>query len=439
MCQLWSQEYAECHHVSRNLIHCPTYYKQQSEANGFFGHCGRVIPHYGEPALYCSACTVRNEQLRGRQVGDGALRVHHPRERDEHQYRSREHRERYQDPNGGSYNGYKSHEQQGVWIPGLYYQPENLAKRDPYSRSAGKARPVSQVKPPPRPQAPTKTHQIPEKKWDKYQPSQPSQPSSTREHDRGYYKSHDTQPPRKHERKEEKSSRSHENRSRVAVKEVSGYSQPHHSKDSSRDRSRKPVWPEPERHRRGREERTQEKSTRKPPRRPPRRPSPESLPPTPPPKDPPRKRLSHIRHIVNQERPLPPTPQPTPPLKEYPRLRRKRGQVYKIARTPTPTPTPPPPPRPPEAPLPEYLVYLNAQRFAAEHHPSTSPTTIKSPTYHPAPPRPPPLRSRNHLSGSTTKSSLLQRMSPIRILDTGSDESFVCKDARMISMSGQPF
>ncbi|KAI1467351.1 uncharacterized protein F4812DRAFT_459455 [Daldinia caldariorum] len=454
MCQLWNQEYSECHHVSSNLIHCPTYYKQQSEANSFLGRlfngnvrrkkdCGRVIPHHGEPVLFCPACSVKNDRLRGNQVGDGALRVRHPRVRDEYPYYSREHREENENYTERSYRRPGRHAQQGVWIPELYYEPENLAQRDSYCRAAGRARPVS----PPRTSAATPDTYKPEQKRDKsaVRLQKPTRDcglmrherkhEQEREHEHRHHGSTSKQFPSKREGDRTKLVKRAERKPHASVKEACGFDNP--------PRSKKPAEPTPRHDRRHRERVPKNKSSRG--RKRSRTPSPKRLPPTPPPKDRrQRKWMPQIGNSFSQERP---STAPPPPDK-HPQLRRKPGQVYKVPRTPSP-PRPPKPPKPSNPPmpmpipvpivipppipnpLPEYQVYLNAQRFAANYHP-TSEMAAETSTFRP-PLKRPPQRSK----GLHQHPTLRRIASPLRILDNSSDESFVCRDARLVTLSGE--
>ncbi|KAI1807678.1 hypothetical protein F4811DRAFT_549751 [Daldinia bambusicola] len=453
MCQLWNQEYSECHHVSSSLIHCPTYYKQQSEANSFLGRlfngnvrrkkdCGRVIPHHGEPVLFCPACSVKNDRLRGNQVGDGALRVRHPRVRDECPYYSREHRERNENHTERSYRRPERHAQQGVWIPELYYEPENLARRDPYRRAAGRARPVS----PPRTSAATRDTYKPEQKRDKS--AVPPQKSTRgcglmhherkhereRKHEHRHHASTSKQSPSKSEGNRTKLVKRAERKPHAPVKETRGFDDPPHPK--------KPAEPTPRRDQRHREGVPRNKSSRG--RKRSRTRSPKPRPPTPPPKERrQRKWMPKIGNSFNQDRP-PPAP---PPPDKYPALRRKPGRVYKLPRTPSPPRPPPKPPKPPTppisipvviasptlTPLPEYQVYLNAQRFAATYNP-TSEKAAETSTSRP-PLKPPPQRNK----GLHQHPTLRRIASPLRILDNSSDESFVCRDARQVTLSGSMY
>ncbi|OTB16054.1 hypothetical protein K445DRAFT_22370 [Daldinia sp. EC12] len=457
MCQLWNQEYSECHHVSRNLIHCPTYYKQQSEANGFFGrlfnssvrgkkNCGRVIPHYGEPALFCPACSVKNDQLRGNQIGDGALTVRHPRVRDEYQYHSREHRGRSENLTERSHSKPDGHAQQGVWIPGLYYEPENLAQRDHYRRAAGRARPVS----PPRATSGTRTHRKAEQKRDKSEVRiQSSVKDRVHKHherkpEHRHHASANRQPTDRNEGKGTSPVKKDERKPHATahVKEVAGSNTPR--------RLRKPVEPAPNRDPRRRQGVTKNNSPRG--RSLSRASSSKPLPPTPPPKDS-RQRtwMRQIRDSFSQGRP-PPAP-PPPPANKHPRLRHKPGKVYKVRRTPSPPRPPPrPPPKPPKppadplftdppltdpplteppsTPIPEYQVYLNAQRFAASYHPSIE-RAVETPSLQP-PLKPPPQRNK----GLYRNPTLRRIASPLRLTDNASDESFVCQDARLVTLNG---
>ncbi|KAI0110040.1 hypothetical protein F4814DRAFT_387888 [Daldinia grandis] len=436
MCQIWSQEYSECHHVSRNLIHCPTYYKQQSEANGFLGRlfngnvkrkkdCGRVIPHYGEPVPFCPACSVRNDRLRGNPVGDGALRVRHPRMRDDHQHHSRGHRERSESSAERSCKRLDRHEQHGVWIPALYYEPENLAQRDPYIRAAGKARPVSPVQLPPKP--PVATQKAPHRPEQKRYKPEAHLRSSAKNHDHKHQTSASNQPSQNPERKGNKPVKSNESRPRVPPKDVSNSNTPH--------RSKKQVEPALKRDRQRRDADARDKSIRS--KRSSRIPTPIRRPPTPPPKDPVREWPPPIRHHIY---PIP-KPPPAPPSEKHPQLRRKPGQVHH-------TPPSPPALKPPPAPLPEYQVYLDAQRFANAYHPPAPPALEKSiePAMFRPPLRPPPQRSKTyHLitgagagAGGTSGFHMrptLRRVGPLRFSDASSDESFVCRDARMLTLN----
>ncbi|KAI1446454.1 hypothetical protein F5Y02DRAFT_75785 [Annulohypoxylon stygium] len=84
MCYDWHQEYTECCHFSKKLIHCPAYHKQQNLAKTFFGRllygsvknkkdCGRVIPHNPEPRPFCRECAAVVDQLRAKHVGEDAF------------------------------------------------------------------------------------------------------------------------------------------------------------------------------------------------------------------------------------------------------------------------------------------------------------------------------------------------------------------------------
>ncbi|KAI1657120.1 hypothetical protein F4813DRAFT_390093 [Daldinia decipiens] len=434
MCQIWSQEYSECHHVSRNLIHCPTYYKQQSEANGFLGRllngsvkrkkdCGRVIPHHGDPAPFCPTCSVKNDQLWGNQVGDGALRVRHPHMKDEYQHSSTEHRERSENSAEKSCKRSDRHGQQGVWIPGLYYEPENLAQRDPYIRTAGKARPVSPVQspPPPRPpRSPVATPNPPHRPEQKRDKPETRPPSSTKTRDEHRNQaSASKQPTQNPERKGDTPVKRNEHRPRAPTKETSSSNTP------SRRSNKKPAEPaQPKRDRQRREadddrDRDKYPKGRRPSRKPTPARSPRRSPPTPPPKDPERKWPPPIRHHID--------PVPIPIPKPQPRPRRKPVPVHHH-HPPHPIP---PSLKPPPAPLPEYQVYLNAQRFADEQLPPAAPAIEKSTE----PPmfmfRPPPQRSKGyHMITGTGR-----RVGPLRFSDASSDESFVCRDARMLTLN----
>ncbi|KAI2621071.1 hypothetical protein GGR54DRAFT_86139 [Hypoxylon sp. NC1633] len=167
MCQDWNQEYAECQHVYRKLINCPTYYKQQGLSKGLIGRlfhsgfrnkkdCGRVIPHFADIKPFCPNCTVKNDKLRARCVGDGALRVYRPTLEDDSRGHFEEHREKRKQAGAGSHerpqryvrhvgpkhNKTTSDVKPGVWIPELYHHPQSLAGRELYNQAAGAAPPV---------------------------------------------------------------------------------------------------------------------------------------------------------------------------------------------------------------------------------------------------------------------------------------------------------
>ncbi|KAI0379720.1 hypothetical protein F5Y04DRAFT_282510 [Hypomontagnella monticulosa] len=164
MCHDWNQEYTEC----------PTYHKQQSSAKGFLGrlflghlkhkkHCGRVVPHYADPEPFCPHCTVKVDRLRAKQVGDGALKVYRPSTGDtwchsqeyvkkkskgcrDHDSAGRVANRLHKRPQHGTkkHGQMKAKTAPEVWIPGLYEQPQSLARKETYSRAATAAPPVSQ-------------------------------------------------------------------------------------------------------------------------------------------------------------------------------------------------------------------------------------------------------------------------------------------------------
>ncbi|KAF3059821.1 hypothetical protein GL218_05077 [Daldinia childiae] len=244
----------------------------------------------------------------------------------------------------------------------------------------------------------------------------------------------------KTERKGDKPAKSNERRPRAPAKETSSTNIPRRSKKTAEPVSKR------DRHRRETDNRDRDKSSRS--KRSSRIPTPVRRPPTPPPKDPERKWPPPIRHYID---PIPiPKPQPQSqsqlispisPMEKHLPLRRKSGQVHY-------TPPSPPPLKPPPAPLPEYQVYLNAQRFANDYYPPASPAIEKSiepPMFRP-PLRPPPQRSKGHhhhmITGTGRTNGFhmpptLRRVGPLRFSDTSSDESFVCRDARMLTMNAR--
>ncbi|KAI1104159.1 hypothetical protein F4804DRAFT_204311 [Jackrogersella minutella] len=408
MCHDWSQEYTECHHVSRNIIHCPTYHKQQGSAKGFFGrlfhgsvknkkHCGRLIPHYAESKPFCPECIVRIDQLRARHVGDGALKVYRPDLDNDFRRPFKDYREKRKHAivmsSGKEIRGVrygqerKDHviiETHSVWVPELYHHPEMLARRDISKNSqATKAMaPVSSS----RPNKPLPTP--------KYHPRKPvKEESKPQVHKQNPKKSHD-----------------HNRHTPEGKTPASSRSRP----------SRRPVEPAPT-HRYQYHREVPGHGQAIPP-------APET-PPKPRPRPPISRRGSDSwpqqRLYVATNKPLPPIPRSgepprSAPPQEPPTLRRKRGQVHKIC-----------PPRPPPAPvpLPMYQEYLNAFRVAADN-PGYDAEMIAQAQ------RPPPKKKLGHF-GEEWRGSHLRRMIGMEPGSPDSDvseASFMCVESKQLTL-----
>ncbi|KAI0838985.1 hypothetical protein F5Y06DRAFT_36919 [Hypoxylon sp. FL0890] len=387
MCHDWREEYTECCHVSRRLVNCPKYYKQQSLAKTFWGrlfyrnvknkqHCGRLIPHHAEKS-FCSKCTVMVEELRAQHVGDGALMAYRMglvTLEDDFRRPFKEYRERRREAARRSLERSEGHIQYGavnhnhrVWIPELYYNPQMLARKEAYGRVAEAAPPVSSSR------------------WKK--------PSAVKHLPRVGERE-------KQSRERERSSnRSHKHDRRVPADRVPAYN---HSQPPKR-----PTEPAPTHHCQRRRDVLGNGAPVAP-----------ASEPHPPPRPP--------RGISNwpQERQYVPHEHPYSTLKpvpsKYPALRRKPGTVFNIC-------PPQPAPAPIAVPLPEYQVYLNALRSA----PSPSTLSTGSIAQFPAP-RPPPKRKKGSDATTESHGAFLRRMMGIgpATPDSGiSDISFACQDS----------
>ncbi|KAI4869316.1 hypothetical protein F4820DRAFT_444168 [Hypoxylon rubiginosum] len=370
MCQDWRQEYIRCGHVSRKLINCPTYHKQQNAAKGFFGRlfhgesrrrrsCGRVVPHYADPKPFCLECIIKHGRLQTNSVGDGALRVHRPlvdydlRPFSEHLERRMTVARRpeisgacFRYDDNTSCNHLGTTTGPIVWIPELYHNPQKFARS---------TSPPVLHRPRPQQAICAQRSSCDTRREEKYQVCGGSIP----EHSSSRAKSNPT----------------------------TGHSQRH----------RKPAEPEPFYSFQHRRRYTGNGSSWTPP-------APKRSPPMP---------SQGVRHGANawsQQNSFPPQGFPPCPAmtQDYPPLRRKRGQVFRIhptkhppiyppTRPPTRLPTHPPtrpsgclPARPPiRVPTPKYLSYLNAQRKAAgTYAPDTEKVTVTPPRVPPKPTKP---------------------------------------------------
>ncbi|KAI1763417.1 hypothetical protein GGR53DRAFT_531507 [Hypoxylon sp. FL1150] len=502
MCQDWRQEYTGCNHVSRKLINCPTYYKQQNASKGFFGHlfyrdwrnrkhCSRVIPHYAEPSDHCSKCTFKHDQLQANYVGDGALTV--TRSHGEYDLRSFNERlvrqrtasrwpSEMSDPyfrsnNAGSnYTPQGVRSGQGVWVPELYHNPLMLAQ----NRSQP-ARPLPLPQPlasrhSPRSSGKEKKHQARSEIIPKH--DNPRQNS----HEGGQSilkeKERSSKEKAKHSKERERSSKGKVGISRGSVKSSSQRS---HSKQSSSlkrthadghsKRHGKPIEPEPSCHYQRHGKCTGNGSSWTPP-----------VPRTPPT---PAQDMRQNRGGSLRRKSSPREFWPHPSfMKEYPALRRKQGQVFKAQppkHSPTRSPvrtsspfvarfnaqqsasptvrhsarlsTPPstsPAIRPPlRVPTPKYLAYLRAQREAArdpspDYGADTSRVTMTRPIVPPKPPKKAkPVEMGNfHSSEEKRRSSFLRSLTfgllQPRSATVDSDISFVCTDAKKLTRMRSP-
>ncbi|KAI2607655.1 uncharacterized protein GGS25DRAFT_532719 [Hypoxylon fragiforme] len=394
MCHDWQQEYTECCHVSRELVHCPSYYKQRDAAKGLFGrilhssakdkeHCGHVIPHHGQPVAFCHDCTVRHNEFRARYVGDGTLRVYRPvvddsstdpfkqrreqrkqealeterLERLERRQNSREKERSDRDPQPRNLAPTDKSSSVPIWIPELYDRQQSLARNEAYARIVKTAPPVS----PSRSSKPSTSQPLPSKA-----------------------KKEETTAPRY---RQAPSSRPQEHSRFIYVDRKWAYE--------------KPLPPPPPK--------KEEEPTPTPPRHTCRRlsgsgstksqaegPPPTTLRRTPIPRS--KRQSSHARPVskytplprpkrnsgrawaANIPRGLTPKSSRTDlratdasKTRNAPPLRRKPGQVHRAFYRKTPPPVPRlAPKRPaPVAPLPEYQVYLNALSFAKNSPPTS--------------------------------------------------------------------
>ncbi|KAI0165970.1 hypothetical protein GGR57DRAFT_145660 [Xylariaceae sp. FL1272] len=144
-----------CEHVHTNLKHCPTYFKEQSGARGIWGlifhrdvrqkkNCGRVIPHHLQLDSHCQKCTIRSEQLRAREIGQGALRVRKYTAEESHRRRQYKYVDFLPEPID-ELNRRRQHHtpESSVWLPNLYKHPSKYAMKESYIRPAAAADPVS--------------------------------------------------------------------------------------------------------------------------------------------------------------------------------------------------------------------------------------------------------------------------------------------------------
>ncbi|KAI1137041.1 hypothetical protein F5Y05DRAFT_95558 [Hypoxylon sp. FL0543] len=401
MCHDWSEEYTACCHVSRRLINCPKYYKQQSLAKTFLGrlfyrnvknkkHCGRLIPHHAAKP-FCSKCTVMVEELRARHVGDGALMAYQiglVTLEDDFRRPFKEYRERRRDAARKSLERSEEHIQYGeanrnhrVWIPELYHNPQMLAKARPYGRqTTEEAPPVSSTR------------------WNK--------PSAVKNLPRVGEKEKKSQKRERQRGCKRDSNRSHKHERSASAERIPAYD---HSQPPKR-----PVEPAPTHY----SQRRRDVVGSEPP-----------LSPIPGLSSPPPSPITQ-RGTSNwtQERQYAPHQPPFATLRpapaRYPTLRRKPGRIFNIS-------PPKPAPAPMNVPLPEYQVYLNALRSA----PSNSTMSTGSITQCPGP-RPPPKRKKGGLATQESHSSFLRRMMGLGpgTPDSGiSDISFACQHSMWLT------
>ncbi|KAI1373614.1 hypothetical protein F4677DRAFT_212662 [Hypoxylon crocopeplum] len=386
MCQDWMQEYTGCHHVSRKLINCPTYYKQQSSFTGFFGrlfrgrsknkkNCGRIIPHYADPKPFCPKCIIQNDQLRARYVGDGALRVYRPAIGDDFQDHSRRRRQadgefakrtaRYSRRGSSNHNRTATNitPDGSVWIPDLYHHPHALAQGEVYYRAAGAAPPVDPRRSSRKARKAENKPQASERSWRKrYEHSHSVNAGSAP----AFSDSQPLKRPTYH----------YQNRRIIAGHGSSVLPAPGPS-----------LHPEPTRH--------------------------------------------DDYHWSQQRQRDPNFKIPTwhadaepsePPAMEHPPLRRKRGQVHKTSR-----PNPPPAPRIPPVPPPRYQVYLNALNFASENSASESERIAKLP-------RPLSRKKKRKKRNDFREDSRKLRRAIGFSATPESDDSFVCQHSKQLAL-----
>ncbi|KAI2616431.1 hypothetical protein GGS26DRAFT_596851 [Hypomontagnella submonticulosa] len=413
MCHDWNQEYTEC----------PTYHKQQCSAKGFFGrlffgrltqkkHCGRVIPHYAHPESFCPRCTIKVDQLRAKQVGDGALKVYRPTVGDtwRRPQESRKKGERCQNATGtrvlikkseNKVQDSKRHHGRGtvkttpnVWIPGLYEQPQSFAGKETYSRVAKASPPVSQRPSRKLAKAPVIMNSAPGKPLKEGKTSSARGQGSREPHmkSRGI-----------------RTERSPETNNSLTLKPQPApvLTQAYHCQNG----------------------RLVDGSATSAP----------GLPPFPPPV--PRRRSSYWqspqrKHLATKA--LPPLPRdagispPMVPPKPYQILRHKPGQVHRIDHPNQHLYNPATPP------LPQYQVYLNALNYAADNSIPLSERIARMPR---PPPDPPESRviaeiKRSHGREWPTKSGSLRKVAGLRPATPASDisdESFMCQSSKQLT------
>ncbi|KAI1265283.1 hypothetical protein F5Y18DRAFT_66494 [Xylariaceae sp. FL1019] len=150
-----------CEQVHTNLKNCPTYFKQQRTARGIWGlifhrdvrqkkDCGRVIPHHLQLDSYCQKCTIHSEQLRAREIGQGALQVRKQTAKASHRRRQPNASKKYKYPDFlpeplDELNCCRQEQipEPSVWLPDLYMHPDKYATKRSYARPAAAAAPIS--------------------------------------------------------------------------------------------------------------------------------------------------------------------------------------------------------------------------------------------------------------------------------------------------------
>ncbi|KAI1459404.1 hypothetical protein F4805DRAFT_473334 [Annulohypoxylon moriforme] len=410
MCHYWNQEFTECNHVSRKLINCPTYYKQQNAAKGFFGrlfhgnvkgrkHCGRVIPHHSEPRPFCAECTVRVDQLRAKYVGEGAIKVFRPDlgndfRRPFKEYREKrrkaaeaspERSERHVEHSKHQYKNIKTDTTHSIWVPELYHHPEMLARKETHGRTTETALPTSSSrskKPPTSKYCSRKP--VKEERKKKPQGSQTHEQSSKQKSKRNHKRSC-RDPTNKHPVP---------GRSQLAPGPASLAPTHHyrHRREAVVNESRIPPPPEP----------------------PPKLPRPQVW------CDTGGNRPEPKRYDIARK-PLPSIPRPIESLRadlsnKYPDLRQDAGQVYNIG------PSRPPPD---SIPLPAYQVYLNALRNPGPDFGRTEQLSRL----------PPKKKKYSHITEELRNSRLRRMMgiTPSSPDSAISDVSFMCQDSKRLT------
>ncbi|KAI0140152.1 hypothetical protein F4776DRAFT_579918 [Hypoxylon sp. NC0597] len=399
MCYDWREEYTECSHVSRVLVKCPKYYKQQEFPNTFFGrlfygnvqnkeHCGCLTSHYAEKP-YCSACTLMVEH-RAQRVRDDALianRLDFFSLEDDFRRPFKEHRERRKEAARKSLERAerniqrgKTNDNYGIWIPESDYNPQMSDRKDAHAREAEAVQPVS---------------------------------SSS------WWKKLFTFSLFSWKRGKEKESQ--ENK-QSPIKSPQDDHHDHVNSIPASDHSKPPQRPAEPARRHDHQQRGDVIKNRAP------------VPPAPEPPPPPQPRPQLTRSAASnqlQTRQYTPHEPPSLALKpaptEYPRLRHKRGQVHKIC-----------PPRlaaPANVPLPEYQLYLNALRAAPSHSTLSTGSVAQFPG-----PRPPPKREKGDNAVEESPGSFLRRMvgiGPTTPDSEISDISFACQDSARLTNQGK--
>ncbi|KAL7628159.1 hypothetical protein AAE478_002357 [Parahypoxylon ruwenzoriense] len=402
MCFEFHQEFSECCHVSTELTKCPTYHKQQGSARGFFGalfrgniknrkDCGRVVRHYAELKPFCQKCTIKNERLRTKHVGDGALKVYRPiveedfrrpfqeyrEKRRQAARRSQERSERHAGHSKEKRNYVVADTVPKVWIPELYHHPQTLARKETYGRAAEAAPPVC----PSRPQKSSSRQHSSHKHSRGEKETQAHKKSSKRSHEYSRQGFFDRTPAFGNSQpltRPAEPAPTHQHRHRRKFADNEPPIPPIHE-------SRRPPPPQPSTTRHGRTAWLQQRADI-------------------PLREPPSSASQPFRAPEMATEKVQPT------------LRRKLGRVHNISV-----------PRGPPVPLPEYQVYLNALNFAAD----TAKVT-KMPR--------PPAKSNRHVEGGRRRSTL-QSLSKIIRIDPpspGSDVSFVCQSSKQLASMQDP-